>query len=88
MEKSNNYESEYIKEELKWAINGIDKVGCGLSQNIKKKLSIGYLGQLKIYTLKKSVSGFYYYCSLLIHVHFFTYLFSLNYLVSFKLKNS
>ena len=22
MEKLNNYESEYIKEELKWAING------------------------------------------------------------------
>ena len=31
-------ENEYIKEELKWAINGIDIVGCGLSQNIKKKL--------------------------------------------------
>lgn len=30
--------SEYIKEELKWAINGIDIVGCGLSQNISKKL--------------------------------------------------
>jgi len=30
--------SEEIKEELKWAINGIDIVGCGLSQNIKKKL--------------------------------------------------
>ena len=38
MEKLNNYESEYIKEELKWAINGIDLVGCGLSQNINKKL--------------------------------------------------
>jgi len=38
MEKLNNYESEYIKEELKWAINGIDIVGCGLSQNISKKL--------------------------------------------------
>ena len=38
MEKTNNYESEYKKEELKWAINGIDIVGCGLSQNIKKKL--------------------------------------------------
>ena len=30
--------SEEIKEELKWAINGIDIVGCGLSQNISKKL--------------------------------------------------
>jgi hypothetical protein len=30
-------DSEYIKEQLKWAINGIDIVGCGLSQNIKKK---------------------------------------------------
>ena len=30
--------SEYIKEELKWAINGIDIVGCELSQNISKKL--------------------------------------------------
>ena len=38
MEKLNNYESEYIKEELKWAINGIDIVGCGLSQNISEKL--------------------------------------------------
>ena len=28
--------SEYIKEELKWAINGIDIVGCGLCQNIAK----------------------------------------------------
>ena len=31
--------SENIKEELKWAINGIDIVGCGLSQNIKEKLN-------------------------------------------------
>jgi len=31
-------ENEYIKEELKWAVNGIDIVGCGLSQNISKKL--------------------------------------------------
>ena len=38
MEKLNNYETEYRKEELKWAINGIDIVGCGLSQNISKKL--------------------------------------------------
>ena len=30
--------SEDIKEQLKWAINGIDIVGCGLSQNISKKL--------------------------------------------------
>ena len=30
--------SEDIKEQLKWAINGIDIVGCGLSQNIAKKL--------------------------------------------------
>jgi len=29
--------SEDIKEQLKWAINGIDIVGCGLSQNISKK---------------------------------------------------
>jgi hypothetical protein len=28
--------SEYIKEELKWAINGIDIVGCKISQNITK----------------------------------------------------
>ena len=31
-------ENEYIKEELKWAVNGIDIVGCGLSQSISKKL--------------------------------------------------
>ena len=30
--------SEEIKEELKWVINGIDMVDCGLSQNISKKL--------------------------------------------------
>jgi len=30
--------SEDIKEQLKWAINGIDIVGCGLSQNISKEL--------------------------------------------------
>jgi len=30
--------SEDIKEQLKWAINGIDIVGCGLSQDISKKL--------------------------------------------------
>ena len=30
--------SEEIKEELKWAINGIDIVGCELAQNIAKKL--------------------------------------------------
>lgn len=30
--------SIYIKEELKWAINGIDIVGCELMQNIAKKL--------------------------------------------------
>ena len=30
--------SDDIKEELKWAINGIDIVGCGLSQNISKQL--------------------------------------------------
>jgi len=36
MKKLNNYESKYIKEELKWPINGIDIVGCGLSQNISK----------------------------------------------------
>jgi len=30
--------SEHIKEELKWAINGIDIVGCELCQNISKKL--------------------------------------------------
>ncbi len=27
-----------IKEQLKWAINRIDLVGCELSQNIAKKL--------------------------------------------------
>ena len=27
-------DSENIKEELKWAVNGIDIVGCGLCQNI------------------------------------------------------
>jgi hypothetical protein len=27
-----------IKEQLKWAINGIDIVGCELSQNISKQL--------------------------------------------------
>jgi len=30
--------SKDIKEQLKWAINGIDIVGCGLCQNIKEKL--------------------------------------------------
>ena len=30
--------SEDIKEQLKWAINGIDIVGCGLSQDISDKL--------------------------------------------------
>ena len=30
--------SEEIKEQLKWIINGIDIVGCELSQNIAKKL--------------------------------------------------
>ncbi len=30
--------SKVIKEQLKWAINGIDIVGCELSQNISKKL--------------------------------------------------
>lgn len=31
-------DNEYIKEELKWAVNGIDIVGCGLSQSIAKRL--------------------------------------------------
>jgi len=31
-------DTEYIKEELKWSINGIDIVGCELAQNISKKL--------------------------------------------------
>ena len=35
-------DSEEIKEELKWAINGIDTVGCELSQNIAKKLKEKY----------------------------------------------
>jgi hypothetical protein len=30
--------STEIKEQLKWAINGIDIVGCELSQNIAKIL--------------------------------------------------
>ncbi|MFX1297339.1 MAG: hypothetical protein ACFFD2_21100 [Promethearchaeota archaeon] len=30
--------SKEIKEQLKWAINGIDIVGCELTQNITKKL--------------------------------------------------
>ncbi|MEE9378765.1 MAG: hypothetical protein V3V33_12105 [Candidatus Lokiarchaeia archaeon] len=30
--------SKEIKEQLKWAINGIDIVGCELAQNISKKL--------------------------------------------------
>ena len=30
--------SEDIKEQLKWAINGIDIVGCELTQNIAKIL--------------------------------------------------
>ena len=38
MEKLDNYELNYKKEELKWTINGIDIVGCGLSQSISKKL--------------------------------------------------
>jgi len=32
--------SEDIKEQLKWAINGIDIVGCGLAQYISKKLKV------------------------------------------------
>jgi hypothetical protein len=31
-------DSEDIKFQLKWAINGIDIVGCELAQNIAKKL--------------------------------------------------
>ncbi|MHA1457691.1 MAG: hypothetical protein ACTSR5_17255 [Promethearchaeota archaeon] len=27
-----------VKKELKWAINGIDIIGCELTQNIAKKL--------------------------------------------------
>ncbi|MFW9988231.1 MAG: hypothetical protein ACFFC3_06205 [Candidatus Odinarchaeota archaeon] len=30
--------SKEIKKQLKWAINGIDIVGCELSQNIAKKI--------------------------------------------------
>jgi len=30
--------SEEIKEQLKWAINGIDIIGCEFAQNIAKKL--------------------------------------------------
>jgi hypothetical protein len=30
--------SKEIKQQLKWAINGIDIVGCELTQNIAKKL--------------------------------------------------
>ena len=30
--------SKEIKEQLKWAINGIDIIGCELTQNIAKKL--------------------------------------------------
>jgi len=30
--------SKEIKEELKWAINRIDLIGCELTQNITKKL--------------------------------------------------
>ncbi|MFX1371527.1 MAG: hypothetical protein ACFFCE_06665 [Promethearchaeota archaeon] len=30
--------SKKIKEQLKWAINGIDIVGCELNQNIAEKL--------------------------------------------------
>jgi len=30
--------SKEIKEELKWAINRIDLIGCELTQNISKKL--------------------------------------------------
>ena len=29
--------SKEIKEQLKWAINGIDRIGCELAQNISKK---------------------------------------------------
>ena len=29
---------EETKEELKWAVNGIDIAGCELAQNIAKKL--------------------------------------------------
>ena len=36
LKKSAN--SKEIKEQLKWAINGIDIVGCELTQNIAKKL--------------------------------------------------
>ena len=30
--------SQEIKDQLKWVINGIDIVGCELTQNIAKKL--------------------------------------------------
>ncbi|MHA2399011.1 MAG: hypothetical protein ACXADU_08995 [Promethearchaeota archaeon] len=30
--------SEEMREQLKWAINGIDIVGCELAQSIAKKL--------------------------------------------------
>ncbi|MFX1570120.1 MAG: hypothetical protein ACFFCV_17320 [Promethearchaeota archaeon] len=30
--------SKEIKEQLKWALNGIDIIGCELTQNIAKKL--------------------------------------------------
>ena len=30
--------SKEIKEELKWAINRIDLIGCEITQNIAKKL--------------------------------------------------
>ncbi|MFX0032254.1 MAG: hypothetical protein ACFE9P_06265 [Candidatus Hermodarchaeota archaeon] len=30
--------SNEVKEQLKWAINGIDIVGCELTQNISNKL--------------------------------------------------
>ncbi|MFX1322490.1 MAG: hypothetical protein ACFFAQ_12695 [Promethearchaeota archaeon] len=34
----NSLKIKEIKEQLKWAINGIDIVGCELAQNIAKKL--------------------------------------------------
>jgi len=33
---------DQIKEQLKWAINGIDIVGCELTQNISKKRDIHF----------------------------------------------
>ena len=47
--------SEHVKEELKWAINGIDIVGCGLCQNTERKNKIGLIISHWLYSAYKII---------------------------------